>query len=72
MEIVRSINIKFLQDLLRRLNQWHDDQLIGDIFLQMIPFFKVYKEYYNNYEAGLELLEKLAKRKDVKDYLKVC
>jgi hypothetical protein len=37
----------------------------------MIPFFKVYKEYYNNYEAGLELLEKLGKRKDVKDYLKV-
>jgi len=37
-----------------------------------LPFFKVYREYYTNYEAGIELLTKLSKKKDVQAYLKYC
>eukprot|EP01094_Clydonella_sp_ATCC50884_P027705 TRINITY_DN8074_c0_g1_i3.p1 TRINITY_DN8074_c0_g1~~TRINITY_DN8074_c0_g1_i3.p1 ORF type:complete len:701 (+),score=215.49 TRINITY_DN8074_c0_g1_i3:47-2149(+) len=62
----------FSYPLLGSLERWNSEQLIGDIFLEMIPFFKVYQEYYTNYEAGIELLRKLSKKKDVGAYLKYC
>lgn len=41
------------------------------VFLFQIPFFRVYREYFTNYESGIELLEKLSKKKEVSAYLKV-
>ena len=35
-EIVRSMNIKFRQDLLQRLQIWHPQQTIADVFIQMV------------------------------------
>lgn len=71
-EIVRSINIRLLDGIIKKLRSWGDTATIGDVFLQMLPFFKVYKEYYTGYEEGVALLEKLSKKKDVATYLKHC
>lgn len=35
-EIILRMNLKFFQDLTQRLEVWHDQQTIGDIFIQMV------------------------------------
>ena len=46
--------------------------LIPSLFRVQIPFFKVYQDYFNNYESGCETIEKLSKKKEVSNFLKQC
>lgn len=71
-EIIKTVNTKVLEDVGNRLNNWSDFSCIGDVFLEFIPFFKVYKEYCSNYDDAIVELERCAKRKEVATYLKHC
>lgn len=43
---------------------------IADIFLKMMPFFKLYIPYLNNYDLSIQLLEKLRKTPKIATFLK--
>jgi len=69
-KVIQTLNLRFFQELKPRIENWHESQRIGDVFKNMIPYFKVYKEYYNNYDSALACLESIKKRKEVEKYLK--
>mmetsp|Transcript_35187 Transcript_35187/g.88527 ORF Transcript_35187/g.88527 Transcript_35187/m.88527 type:complete len:1089 (-) Transcript_35187:25-3291(-) len=68
-EVIRTLNKNFVAQLKERMDAWSEEQLLGDVFLSMIPFFKVYTEYYKNYEAVPDLLAALAKKKEIAAFL---
>lgn len=43
---------------------------VADIFLKMMPFFKIYIPYLNNYDLSIQLLEKLRKNPKIAAFLK--
>lgn len=63
-EIIYNINAMLLADLTTRINSWHDQQLIGDIFSYMCPQFKAYNEYINNYDASMQTIKKCRKESE--------
>lgn len=38
-EIVRNMNIRFQENLKPRIQSWHQQQTIGDVFLQIVSYF---------------------------------
>lgn len=52
-ETLRGVNCVFLKKLEERLNCWHDTQYLGDIFVEMAPFFKTYCAYVDNYPRAM-------------------
>jgi hypothetical protein len=45
---------------------------IGKVFSDMAPFFKMYKDFINNYEKAYDTYRRLLKHKFFKNYLQVC
>jgi hypothetical protein len=52
-ETMRGVNCVFLKRLEDRLSSWHDTQYLGDIFIEMAPFFKTYCAYVDNYPRAM-------------------
>eukprot|EP01087_Luapelamoeba_hula_P006534 TRINITY_DN1660_c0_g1_i2.p1 TRINITY_DN1660_c0_g1~~TRINITY_DN1660_c0_g1_i2.p1 ORF type:complete len:888 (-),score=159.27 TRINITY_DN1660_c0_g1_i2:4-2667(-) len=50
------LNAELLAQLERRIEGWNEESIVGDIFLTIAPFLKMYKEYENNYDKALNLL----------------
>lgn len=50
--------IPFNRELLKRLetvmSEWHENSTIGQIFVEMAPFLKMYKDYENSYSQTLD------------------
>ena len=55
--VVIPLNQQLLEELTERVNNWSESQKVGDIFLKIAPYFKLYNEYSNNYEASLECFD---------------
>eukprot|EP01103_Thecamoeba_quadrilineata_P018868 TRINITY_DN7422_c0_g1_i1.p1 TRINITY_DN7422_c0_g1~~TRINITY_DN7422_c0_g1_i1.p1 ORF type:complete len:545 (-),score=73.96 TRINITY_DN7422_c0_g1_i1:77-1711(-) len=58
-ETILNVNTEFLICLENRINDWNDNQLLGDIFLQFAPLFKLYSEYSQNYDIALGTIQQL-------------
>ena len=56
---ILDLQTKLLSDLRARFDQWHATQAIGDVFLHIAPFLRLYLDYSNNYTAACETLDKL-------------
>jgi len=59
---IHFFNTKLAEDLAERLGNWSPTQCIGDIFLKLMEFMKVYKLYVQNYSRSLTLLDKLQRK----------
>jgi len=60
-EIIAGINRTLLEDLRERHGAWHPNQCVGDIFLGITDFLKVYIDYVKNYEDAIAALEQARK-----------
>lgn len=60
---IYEFNQKLLLSLQERLSRWSPTQKIGDIFIELAPFLRIYTTYCNNYEASTAFVEKLKKQK---------
>ncbi|KAL6053417.1 RhoGEF domain containing protein [Balamuthia mandrillaris] len=49
------LNEELLLRLNRCMDNWDESSTIGDIFVTMAPFFKIYTDYENNYESALQV-----------------
>ncbi|MDP2438552.1 MAG: hypothetical protein Q8P67_22645, partial [archaeon] len=58
-QVVVPLNQQLYEELSSRLAAWSETQRIGDIFVKMAPYFKLYNEYSNNYEAALQLFDRM-------------
>ena len=52
------VNQHLMRAINARVKQWSDVQLIGDVFLKMAPYFKIYNDYSNMYETNVSLISK--------------
>lgn len=66
-EVILSFNKKLLQELEDRLRK---NALLGDVFLKMKDFFKVYIEYGDLYSSAVETIAKCKKNSDFQAFLK--
>lgn len=67
--LLTNYNKALLKDLRARVQAWHDQQRIGDIFERMLPFLKMYEQYCTNHHASIKALIELKKKKDVQKFL---
>ena len=58
-EVIRAFNHQLLALLLARYAKWPSVQLIGDIFLRLADFFKLYTIFVNNYDACIQRIIRL-------------
>lgn len=66
MQLLESVN----GQLLARLKKPESKRDVGQQFLSMLPFFKMYKDYCGNQENATQVLEKLKKqKKQVREFL---
>eukprot|EP01103_Thecamoeba_quadrilineata_P016888 TRINITY_DN5796_c0_g1_i1.p1 TRINITY_DN5796_c0_g1~~TRINITY_DN5796_c0_g1_i1.p1 ORF type:complete len:709 (-),score=119.69 TRINITY_DN5796_c0_g1_i1:268-2394(-) len=59
--IIRNFNAKLLEQLEERLSHWSPNCCIGEIFLKIVDFLKVYTKYCQNFDSAMRLLENLIK-----------
>lgn len=53
--LILPLNQTMLKDLQARIDTWSPKQKLGDVFVQLGPFLKMYNEYGNNYKQALAL-----------------
>eukprot|EP01112_Ceratiomyxa_fruticulosa_P009029 TRINITY_DN234_c0_g3_i1.p1 TRINITY_DN234_c0_g3~~TRINITY_DN234_c0_g3_i1.p1 ORF type:complete len:784 (+),score=187.98 TRINITY_DN234_c0_g3_i1:333-2684(+) len=56
LEIILSYNQILLEQLESRVGNWTPHQLLGDIFLQIASYLKIYSQYCSNYNDALKTL----------------
>ncbi|MDP2434642.1 MAG: hypothetical protein Q8P67_02760, partial [archaeon] len=57
-----DVNEMLLAELETRITQdWHDQQVLGDIFVKFVPFLKMYTIYSSSYDEGLQIYLKMKK-----------
>jgi len=58
MDQIEKLHCTQLNMLLERIEHWHEDQKIGDIFKSLIPqYYILYKSYVCTYVKGVKMLE---------------
>eukprot|EP01105_Mastigella_eilhardi_P000020 TRINITY_DN1003_c0_g2_i1.p1 TRINITY_DN1003_c0_g2~~TRINITY_DN1003_c0_g2_i1.p1 ORF type:complete len:1350 (+),score=306.79 TRINITY_DN1003_c0_g2_i1:364-4050(+) len=61
-ESVLMTNKQLLSDLEQRMQEWGPTQLLGDLFVKMVPFLRMYRVYTTNYEQSISMLQQLTER----------
>lgn len=65
-EIIASVNARFLEQLDQRIQLVTPDSaeevVVGDLFLNFAPFWKMYTQYVSSQDSALALLQKLESR----------
>lgn len=56
-ETLLKVNEELLQGLEKRTEEWDHTSCVGDIFLHLASFFKLYTVYCKNYGTALETLQ---------------
>jgi len=72
-DLITVLNRQFLGDLQSRVLSWTEDptsQVIGDLFLQFTPYFKMYSQYVNNHESATRLLDTMLNESKYKNFQK--
>lgn len=59
--LIQNVNSQLFSDLEARLKSWTTQSTIGDIFMDVAPYFKMYNQYGNNYETSIETLNECMK-----------
>lgn len=71
-EVILNVNLQFLKEIEKKVADWSDDQTIADVFLTLVPFFKIYMQYINNYNQAIDTFQMMMKKKNFKAYVKSC
>lgn len=56
-QIILGYNDALLQDLRKKMELWHPSQTIGEVFLKMAAFMKVYTDYVRNFNDALSMIQ---------------
>ena len=56
-EIVVATDMELLEGIQARITTWHPNQTIGDIFIKMAAFMKVYTNYVKNFNNALSAIQ---------------
>ncbi len=68
--VIISYSDLLLSELVGRIEQWSPRQSLGDLFLQLSDYLKMYTQYVNSYGQARTLLTDLSKsHSDISDFL---
>jgi len=70
-EDILQMNTLLLHDLEERMENWNASRCIGDLFLQMAPFLRIYSAYVSNFDDASSTLEACEKQPGFASFLKV-
>eukprot|EP01117_Protostelium_nocturnum_P007968 TRINITY_DN2841_c0_g1_i8.p1 TRINITY_DN2841_c0_g1~~TRINITY_DN2841_c0_g1_i8.p1 ORF type:complete len:684 (+),score=240.26 TRINITY_DN2841_c0_g1_i8:14-2065(+) len=56
--MIMGFNDQLLKELKSRGESWTQETLVGDVFLRLTPFLKLYTEYSGNFNQSIEILGK--------------
>lgn len=59
--VIKQLNGIFFYKMKERLVNWNKTALIGDIFIDFVPYFKMYMSYVNNQETATTMLREQQK-----------
>lgn len=62
-ETILNFNACMLVRLEERISNWSVHQCLGDIFLELVPYLKMYSNYISNYKQAIETLQELRNTK---------
>ena len=62
-ESILSFHRIFYADLEERIKKWNRHSVLGDLFVRLCDFFKLYMQYINGFDASTDLLKHLLKKK---------
>eukprot|EP01112_Ceratiomyxa_fruticulosa_P020320 TRINITY_DN688_c0_g1_i1.p1 TRINITY_DN688_c0_g1~~TRINITY_DN688_c0_g1_i1.p1 ORF type:complete len:868 (+),score=238.12 TRINITY_DN688_c0_g1_i1:281-2884(+) len=70
-QIIHSFNENLLKDLQNRISgtNWFINQKLGDRFLQVVGFLKVYANFVLNFNNSMAMLEEIKKKEKVLNFL---
>lgn len=62
-----SFHRMFLADLEKRIATWNRHSLLGDLFVRLHGFFKLYMQYINGFDKSTEALKQALKQKKFRE-----
>eukprot|EP00005_Dracoamoeba_jomungandri_P000908 CAMPEP_0174253766 /NCGR_PEP_ID=MMETSP0439-20130205/3115_1 /TAXON_ID=0 /ORGANISM="Stereomyxa ramosa, Strain Chinc5" /LENGTH=950 /DNA_ID=CAMNT_0015334963 /DNA_START=126 /DNA_END=2978 /DNA_ORIENTATION=- len=68
-ETIYQFNTLLLHSLNERLGNWSQHSLLGDVFLDMGDYMRIYRSYIINYANALSTLQECRKNKKFQDFL---
>eukprot|EP01114_Cavostelium_apophysatum_P014970 TRINITY_DN3996_c0_g1_i1.p1 TRINITY_DN3996_c0_g1~~TRINITY_DN3996_c0_g1_i1.p1 ORF type:complete len:701 (-),score=169.13 TRINITY_DN3996_c0_g1_i1:41-2143(-) len=71
-EIILGYNQQLLEDMTPRIKSWSPSQCLGDIFLRITNFLKVYTGYVQNYDVALETIGICKKNPKFAAFIESC
>eukprot|EP01103_Thecamoeba_quadrilineata_P005211 TRINITY_DN15037_c0_g1_i1.p1 TRINITY_DN15037_c0_g1~~TRINITY_DN15037_c0_g1_i1.p1 ORF type:complete len:1038 (-),score=173.55 TRINITY_DN15037_c0_g1_i1:67-3180(-) len=71
-EAILNVNRKLLNDLSPRIDQWTPSQLIGDVFLFLFNFLKIYTQYIADYNTKISTIRECMERPEFTKFLAEC
>ena len=60
--MILNFNKILLEGIEQRLRNWSDEQALGDIFIKLTDFLRIYVDYVNNFDNAISLATKLKKK----------
>ncbi|KAL6042127.1 epithelial cell transforming sequence 2 oncoprotein-like [Balamuthia mandrillaris] len=69
LEVIFELNRQLLLKLEERIDRWNDKSVLGDIFLEMADYLRLYKNYLNNYPKALAMIKTLKENKKFVEFL---
>eukprot|EP01102_Stenamoeba_stenopodia_P006184 TRINITY_DN16_c0_g2_i3.p1 TRINITY_DN16_c0_g2~~TRINITY_DN16_c0_g2_i3.p1 ORF type:complete len:1198 (-),score=204.75 TRINITY_DN16_c0_g2_i3:685-4278(-) len=69
LEVILNVNSRLLSALTPRVHKWSEKQTIGDIFLKMTGFLKVYTQFVKDYNSALATIRSCSARPEFKSFL---
>eukprot|EP01123_Difflugia_compressa_P013702 TRINITY_DN650_c0_g4_i2.p1 TRINITY_DN650_c0_g4~~TRINITY_DN650_c0_g4_i2.p1 ORF type:complete len:444 (-),score=125.28 TRINITY_DN650_c0_g4_i2:59-1390(-) len=66
---ILAIHEEMVSEFQKRIDNWNETQLIGDIFLKNAVALTLYTTYVNNYDQSMMTIERLLKNKDFSKFV---
>jgi FYVE/RhoGEF/PH domain-containing protein 5/6 len=63
MEHILIINKELLDALEKRMQQWEENQALGDVMNKLVPWLRLYSEYCSNYHNVIAMVMELMEKK---------
>jgi hypothetical protein len=64
LEMIIPINKQLQSDLQTAVDHWNEQSTLGDIFIRVAPFFRMYNQYSTRYDHALTTLTKCMKNEE--------
>ena len=64
LEMIIPINEQLCKDIQKVVDDWSASSTLGDIFVKVAPFMKMYNQYSNRYDQALATLGRCMKNEE--------